>query len=138
MFHNLQTMKCPVCKTDMIILELEQVETDYCTFCKGIWLDAGELELLLEGAAAKDELLKSLHPATNCREAPRSCPRCNKKMNKVFMGNNEEVLLDSCRKGHGLWFDAGELQEVVKLASSGQQTKMMQLLHDMFEYTMKK
>lgn len=131
-------MKCPVCKTEMIVLELEQVETDYCTFCKGIWLDEGELELLLEGASAKDELLKSLHPDTTSREHPRSCPRCRKKMNKVYLGEKDEVLLDSCRKGHGIWFDAGELHEVVKLASSGQQTKMMQLLQDMFEFTIKK
>ena len=37
-------MNCPACKNSMVILELNQVEIDYCTACKGIWLDSGELE----------------------------------------------------------------------------------------------
>jgi Zn-finger nucleic acid-binding protein len=40
-------MDCPVCQDAMITLELSDVENDYCTDCGGIWLDAGELELLL-------------------------------------------------------------------------------------------
>ena len=32
----------------MITLELEDVEIDHCLDCGGIWLDAGELELLLD------------------------------------------------------------------------------------------
>ncbi len=40
-------MDCPVCKNAMITLELQEVEIDYCIDCGGIWLDAGELELLL-------------------------------------------------------------------------------------------
>ena len=43
-------MDCPVCKNAMITLELEQVEVDHCLECRGIWLDAGELELLLGDA----------------------------------------------------------------------------------------
>ena len=41
-------MDCPVCKDSaMIVLEMDEVEVDYCTECEGIWLDAGELEILL-------------------------------------------------------------------------------------------
>ena len=41
-------MKCPHCiDEELIAIETEQVEVDYCTECKGIWLDSGELELLL-------------------------------------------------------------------------------------------
>lgn len=40
-------MNCPVCKNAMIVLELREVEIDYCLVCKGIWLDKGELERLL-------------------------------------------------------------------------------------------
>ena len=56
-------MDCPVCKSAMIVLELDEVEIDYCTDCQGIWLDAGELELLLEDAAESREVLKSFAPA---------------------------------------------------------------------------
>jgi Zn-finger nucleic acid-binding protein len=39
----------------MIILELDKVEIDHCLLCGGIWLDEGELELLLEGTSEKDK-----------------------------------------------------------------------------------
>ena len=57
-------MDCPVCEVPMIVFELEEIETDYCTECKGIWLDAGELEILLEDAEATQRLLASFAPAT--------------------------------------------------------------------------
>ena len=34
----------------MVIVEHENIELDYCTNCKGVWFDSGELELLLEAA----------------------------------------------------------------------------------------
>ena len=42
-------MKCPVCK-DVTFLMSEKigVEIDYCPECRGIWLDRGELEKLIE------------------------------------------------------------------------------------------
>ena len=52
-------MDCPVCKDAMITLELKDVEIDYCTDCGGIWLDAGELELLLGEQQKAKQLLDS-------------------------------------------------------------------------------
>ncbi|WP_109482436.1 zf-TFIIB domain-containing protein [Paraburkholderia sp. C35] len=41
-------MKCPVCKTpDLLMTERQGVEIDYCPTCRGIWLDRGELDKLL-------------------------------------------------------------------------------------------
>ncbi len=131
-------MKCPVCKTDMIILELEQVETDYCVSCKGIWLDEGELELLLGGPEAGSKLMTTLKEDVLNKEQHRSCPRCHKKMKKVFFSEKQEVTLDKCRKNHGLWFDAGELQEIVGHAVHGEQTTIVRLLQDMFAFDLKK
>jgi len=34
-------MICPVCKKPMLVLELQQIEIDYCQECGGIWLDEG-------------------------------------------------------------------------------------------------
>ena len=45
-------MRCPVCKEPMLIIEHEAVEVDCCAACGGIWLDAGELELLFGDAEA--------------------------------------------------------------------------------------
>lgn len=46
-------MKCPKCGHDLEEKCYEDVLIDQCTNCNGIWLDGGELELLLEGRKAK-------------------------------------------------------------------------------------
>jgi Zn-finger nucleic acid-binding protein len=44
-------MKCPVCVTvDLLITERSGVEIDYCPKCRGVWLDRGELDKLIERA----------------------------------------------------------------------------------------
>lgn len=130
-------MNCPVCKKPMMILEFEQIEIDYCCECSGIWLDEGELELLLENGQAKDELLQSLRIANNGSEKTRRCPRCTKKMEKVYAGSENNILLDKCKKNHGLWFDAGELHQVVSLGSADNNNKILKLLNEMFAYKLK-
>ena len=42
-------MKCPVCKdVTLLMSERKGIEIDYCPECRGIWLDRGELDKLLE------------------------------------------------------------------------------------------
>ena len=42
-------MKCPVCTgLDLKIAERQGIEIDYCPECRGIWLDRGELEKIVE------------------------------------------------------------------------------------------
>jgi Zn-finger nucleic acid-binding protein len=44
-------MKCPVCpESDLVISERQGVEIDYCPKCRGVWLDRGELDKLIERA----------------------------------------------------------------------------------------
>jgi Zn-finger nucleic acid-binding protein len=45
-------MKCPTCvDTVLVMAERQGVEIDYCPNCRGVWLDRGELDKLLERAA---------------------------------------------------------------------------------------
>ena len=45
-------MKCPSCPDSILVLsERQGVEIDYCPTCRGIWLDRGELDKLLDRAA---------------------------------------------------------------------------------------
>lgn len=45
------TMKCPVCKdVTLLMSEKNGVEIDYCPECRGIWLDRGELDKIVERA----------------------------------------------------------------------------------------
>ena len=126
-------MNCPACKDEqMIVMELDNVEIDYCLECQGVWLDAGELEILLDGSESKDALLSSFQKSTAAKEQSRKCPICLKAMDKVLVGENCDVLIDKCKKEHGLWFDAGELEDVLALGSLGNDTKVLALLKDMF------
>lgn len=46
-------MKCPNCPdTALVMSDRQGVEIDYCPACRGIWLDRGELDKLLDRAAA--------------------------------------------------------------------------------------
>lgn len=46
-------MKCPACtETHLMLSERQGVEIDYCPSCRGIWLDRGELDKLLDRAVA--------------------------------------------------------------------------------------
>jgi uncharacterized protein len=45
-------MKCPVCKTpELLMADRQGIEVDYCPTCRGMWLDRGELDKLIERAA---------------------------------------------------------------------------------------
>ena len=44
-------MLCPVCKTvNLAMTDRQGIEIDYCPQCRGIWLDRGELDRLVERA----------------------------------------------------------------------------------------
>jgi len=128
-------MDCPVCREPMIVLELNDVEIDFCQDCKGIWLDGGELEVLLEGAEGKAQLLKSFTPADSVKEKSRGCPICLKKMEKVWSGEDHQVMIDRCKKGDGIWFDDQELEDLIRIGCMGQDSKVMNLLKEMFGKT---
>ena len=44
-------MKCPTCECELRMSERKGVEIDYCPTCRGVWLDRGELDKLLEHAS---------------------------------------------------------------------------------------
>lgn len=126
-------MDCPVCKNAMVVLELRDVEIDHCFGCGGIWLDAGELEMLIDDVEKSAKLLDSFEIEKKSTEKARKCPICSKKMDKVIAGKDKpQLLIDRCRKKHGLWFDSGELQDILKRAQLDSDSKIQMLLADMF------
>jgi Zn-finger nucleic acid-binding protein len=62
-------MKCPTCTDIALVMSDRQgVEIDYCPQCRGVWLDRGELDKLIERSSA-------MAAAPTRHEAPRSQPR---------------------------------------------------------------
>ncbi len=109
-------MKCPQCSDILITLEFDRIEIDYCPRCEGVWLDSGELALLLarEGGSA---LVGTFRPVSG-KERKRTCPICSRAMKKILAGGNGSILLDEC-PDHGLWFDRGELKKTLAAGCSG-------------------
>ncbi len=110
-------MKCPIDKSDMIVVEHEKIEIDHCLKCSGVWFDSGELELLgsmLKAEGASLSYTELLIPRkAEAAEVRRKCPICGRRMRKVWLGQKPKVLIDSCPEGDGLWFDSGELHHVL-------------------------
>jgi Zn-finger nucleic acid-binding protein len=47
-------MKCPACTSaDLLMSERQGIEIDYCPQCRGVWLDRGELDKIIERSAAE-------------------------------------------------------------------------------------
>jgi len=44
-------MNCPQCETVLKIAERSGIEIDYCPKCRGVWLDRGELDKIIERSA---------------------------------------------------------------------------------------
>lgn len=44
-------MKCPIDGSDLVIADRSGVEIDYCPKCRGVWLDRGELDKIIERSA---------------------------------------------------------------------------------------
>ena len=105
-------MKCPVCKEGMLTFEHDQVEVDHCPACRGTWLDKGELGLLLQ-TKEENRLIASFQTCSPVGEKKRKCPICLKSMEKISCGTDSKLYIDRCVNHHGLWFDLGELEEII-------------------------
>jgi hypothetical protein len=116
-------MRCPVCKSPLLVVEWRRVELDHCPACHGTWFDAGELDLLLAGAGLAGEAgLRELmaHPPTDVDEKRLKCPRCARRMRKVVVPGAAGPVLDLCAVGDGIWFDRGEVTALAAaLAGTG-------------------
>ncbi len=66
-------MKCPHCSESVLVMtERQGVEIDYCPQCRGVWLDRGELDKLLDRAASLSPVAAA--PAAPARAAAQRQP----------------------------------------------------------------
>ncbi len=60
-------MSCPVCRVPLAMSDRSGIEIDYCPQCRGVWLDRGELDKIIERSAAPE-------PAAPARAVPPPAP----------------------------------------------------------------
>jgi Zn-finger nucleic acid-binding protein len=46
-------MQCPICSVALTMADRQGIEVDYCPKCRGVWLDRGELDKIIERAAGE-------------------------------------------------------------------------------------
>jgi Zn-finger nucleic acid-binding protein len=90
------------------------VDVDQCPACSGWWLDANELERIIE--LNPREIRRSdsgaLQPGREAKVA-LACPRCGGgQLIRLHSLERPGTMLDSCTVCYGIWLDAGELAHV--------------------------
>ena len=68
-------MKCPLDQSDLLMMERHGVEIDYCPRCRGVWLDRGELDKIIERATPAVELANPDPVPTPPPASPTRQPR---------------------------------------------------------------
>ena len=68
-------MQCPVCKTvNLTMAERSGIEIDYCPQCRGVWLDRGELDKIIERAGPQAAQPAQYQPSSPPMHAPAQPP----------------------------------------------------------------
>lgn len=126
-------MPCPICGKSMVALEFHGVELDHCLHCGGVWLDRGELGVLLAGDPA-------YHPEWKLQggaAGSKTCPHCTRKLAVVPL-RDSNLEVDVCTHEHGLWLDAGELEKLgAATPASPQAARVLEFCREVFGATKK-
>lgn len=75
-------MKCPIDNTELVMSERQSVEIDYCPKCRGVWLDRGELDKIIEKIESES-------------------PRQNSQPAQSYPGQSYQASKHSYENGHG-------------------------------------
>jgi uncharacterized protein len=57
-------MKCPKCNITLLMSDKQGIEIDYCPDCRGIWLDRGELEKIIERSTSPEYDQNNYYPGS--------------------------------------------------------------------------
>ncbi len=64
-------MKCPNCDVSLVLADRQGIEIDYCPQCRGVWLDRGELDKIIERSAASESRKKSDYNDDDYDDSPK-------------------------------------------------------------------
>lgn len=100
----------------MTAVPIGRATVDHCDHCGALWLDAGELPLLLSNKDWADAVDTGGERAPRPTIAPqgRLCPRDGVKLVESHDHNQKHVRIDKCPTCLGVLLDAGELTDLSK------------------------
>jgi uncharacterized protein len=80
-------MKCPVCKeVDLVMADRQGVEIDYCPACRGVWLDRGELDNIIERSTPAETSGRAMYRADSEHEQHDDHERDHRHRRKSWLG----------------------------------------------------
>jgi Zn-finger nucleic acid-binding protein len=122
----LADMPCPRCEHPLRARLVGDVVIDECERCLGVFLDTVAVQRVIEdrahvraeallGAVPKAEVHATLRPG---EKMYLKCPTCHTIMNRTQFAHGAGIIVDVC-KGHGTFFDSGELPAVIEYVAQG-------------------
>ena len=78
-------MNCPLCKTDLKVADRSEIGIDYCPKCRGVWLDRGELDKIIERSAMGQPAQSYENVPRRPYEPPRGGYSLKKNTNKSLL-----------------------------------------------------
>jgi hypothetical protein len=84
-------MKCPVDETTLEMSDRQGIEIDYCPQCRGVWLDRGELDKLIEREQRWIEERDEDNRKRDKKPAPVEQPKKKKKKVSSFLSDLMEM-----------------------------------------------
>lgn len=103
-----RALLCPRDRTPLVAEPSDGVTVDRCPTCKGLWLDATEVTVVIDAAVHRDvEAPKAAWEAVRYA----NCPACSTQMARRNYLRVSGVIVDSCPR-HGTWLDGGELERI--------------------------
>ena len=66
---------CPTCRIDLVMSDRQGIEIDYCPKCRGVWLDRGELDKIIERSARENAPVQASAPVAAEVNAPGFLPQ---------------------------------------------------------------
>jgi Zn-finger nucleic acid-binding protein len=112
---------CPRCGSALEAREWRKARIDVCPSCSGVWLGSEEFR---HATNERDVFRDDSIPDDFVRKpAPHEtgylkCPVCSSLMPRMNFKRISGVLVDMCRD-HGVWLDAGELQQIRSFIANG-------------------
>lgn len=117
----LEDRLCPRCEVPMRGQTFGEFSVAQCSQCSGLFVPHETFEMMQE---TRDRAIFPARPIGRGELRPDTyvryvrCPICRNMMNRTNFARISGVIIDTCR-GHGIWFDPGELEKIMEFISLG-------------------